>query len=244
MAELEGPDRVGCAHVQRAVAGDARGPGIAGDRLADRLGPARDQARRGRPADRSATARAGRAQTACPGVTSTTCAGSIGSAPRCVAVITACSIVAIRSASTRRRRESSSERTSSSSKSGADGSSSASASRSASSDRRCSPWEPNRRRSRPAGADPHVVEMRPETRRAAGEVAAEAGLERGRGRRIALVAQGRGLEAELLRARREARRDRRRAPRAAPRRARRRATRPAPSRARAHHGSRGRAARA
>ena len=41
--ELERPDRVGRAHVERAVAGDARRPRVARDRRPDRLGPARDE---------------------------------------------------------------------------------------------------------------------------------------------------------------------------------------------------------
>ncbi len=85
---------------------------------------------------------------AVPGSTSTTCAGSTGNEDACVVVIIVCPMPAIRSASTLRRPGSSSESTSSKSSSGAGSSSCASASSSERTARRCSPCEPNWRRSR------------------------------------------------------------------------------------------------
>jgi hypothetical protein len=43
MTELERPDGVGGRNVKRPVAGDARRPGVTGDRIADQRGPALDE---------------------------------------------------------------------------------------------------------------------------------------------------------------------------------------------------------
>ena len=74
-------------HALRAIAS----PTASGQRATTSARPACGPKRDELAADRD--------QTACPGVTSTTCAGSTGSAQRCVAVITTCSSPATRSAS-------------------------------------------------------------------------------------------------------------------------------------------------
>ncbi len=93
-------------------------------------------------------------------------------------------------------------------------SASASASRSASTASRCSPCEPKLRRSRAAGDDRDVVEVRPEPGRAALDVPVEPRLERRGGRRLARVDEPRRPgRPELAGALREGRARAARAPR-------------------------------
>ena len=179
-----------------------------------------------------------------PGSTSTTCAGSSGSAERCVAVIIVCPMPATRSASTSRRPGSSSESTSSSRSSGG-------------ARQELGLREQQREHRQPllalravlaqvavAARDEHVVEVRAEAGRPALEVAGETALQQLDRRRLGVVVQSRAeaspSSSGALR-RRPARA--RQASRAGARRARRRATRPAPSTARARRGRRDRAAR-
>ena len=174
------PSRL-CRDVHRPVTGDPRGPGVTRDRLADDGRPALDELGHARPAGRSGRAPRGPPYRADPGSRPPRSAPArAGSAERCVAVITVCPIPATRAASTSRRPRSSSESTSSRSSSGGVGSSSASASSSDSTASRCSPCEPNWRRSRVAARDEHVVEMRAEACRAALEIPCEPRAERPR----------------------------------------------------------------
>src|SRR6476659_7558341 len=169
LLELEGPGRRSGVHEQRPVAGEPRRPRVRGHGLPDGSRPGGDElGHQPRP-----TAEAGElaldltaepldhvtslVPSAC-WATSSVWAGSPGNALRLALVISAWPEARTRSARIRRRSGSSSERTSSSSSSGRvprrSSSSSASPSSSASTARRCSPCEPNVRRSRPAESTP------------------------------------------------------------------------------------------
>ena len=197
VAELERPDRVGRAHVQGPVARDPRRPGVARDRGADRLRPALDDLARG-PA--CGPKRASSARTCSDSLSRShlhDCAGSTGSALRCVAVITTCPMLATRSASTRRRRESSSESTSSSSSSGA---AAAARPRRAAARAARAAARPASRSSAGRGRPTAIrtsSRCGPRPGRAAREVGVEPRLERGRGRRLAVVAERRARKPEL-----------------------------------------------
>ena len=90
LAELERPHRVGGVHVHRAVACDARRPGVARDRGADGGRPALDELGHAGLRAEADELGAGSRYRADPCSTSTSCAGSTGSAERCVAVIIVC----------------------------------------------------------------------------------------------------------------------------------------------------------
>ena len=203
VAELERPDRVGRVHVHRAVLRDPRRPGVPGDRLPDRRRPALEQlghaGLRAEAGELAADLSTERFQVPPP----RPAPAPVGSADACVAVIIACPIPEIRSASTCRRPRSSSESTSSRRRSGGSGSSSASARSSESTARRCSPCEPNWRRSRSPLAIEDVVEVRPEPGRAAVDVLRKTRFEHFERRRLGVVAEPRGRQAELVRARGE-----------------------------------------
>ena len=231
----------------RAASRRARcAPATRSARSARRPRPAtRRRPGRSRPAGRSATARRERRQRADPGSTSTSWAGSTGSAERCVAVTTVWPMPPTRPASTVRRARDRARRerrreAAAAARRGASASRRASASSSARTVRRCSPCEPKPRRSRsPAssrtscrcGPTPVVARSRSRSSRAlelarpsAARLRRRATPPRGRARR-----RSRGSRARARRASRGGRR-----------RARRRASPPAPSTARSRRATRGR----
>src|SRR5437764_5856798 len=125
LTELEGPRGRARVHVQRAVAGDACRPRVSRDLRPDRSRPCLDERRhtgrgpepRQLALDRVADA-VDHAVVTSPGVTSSSCEGSTGSAAAVVEVMSVWPRAATRSASVRRRAGSSSDSTSSSSRSG------------------------------------------------------------------------------------------------------------------------------
>ena len=210
LAELERPRRRARVDVQRPVAGEPRRPGIRGDLLADRVGPAGDRVghRAGRPeAAELASDRVPIRSIRRPrwfrrrparrhrlGGLARQRVGARAGDERLPAG-------ASRSARIRRRSGSSSESTSSRRSSGRvprrSSSSSASPSRSASTASRCSPCEPNARRSRSPARIADVVEVRSEPRRAPLEVAVGARLELVDASAPSLVGELAAVEAEL-----------------------------------------------
>src|SRR5205823_882178 len=122
LAELEGPRGGARGDVQRAVSGEARGPRVRGDGIADCPGPGRDQVRhrpgRAETAELASYCAADPLHQAAPAwlvpsrscSTAMVCAGSPGRAFRLALVTSAWPVARRRSARIRRRSGSSSER--------------------------------------------------------------------------------------------------------------------------------------
>ena len=214
-AELVGPGCRRRGDVERPVARHPQWPSVARDRLAHGVRPGGGQGgKRNRipaaPACELALHLASdplHSADLARGRTASDCAGSTGSAEVAVAVITVCEHRSIIRARARRRSPSSSESTSSSRTSGdrprRSRSADASARTSARTAIRCSPWEPNTRRSRPAASIRTSCRCGSGSGDTALEIDVHPCAEVGQRRRLAIVGKGRGVEAELARSLRE-----------------------------------------